>query len=354
MKRLALAIALLSLASCEDDDASNGVDQSSVTDPGSAPTAPAVMAPAAPMTEPAAIAPAPIATPAAVDPAPAAVDPVPAVAADGTRLEDLPGELGKVLCERMFSCCGPSEAMTLVLGPLLTRDNCPALAPYYFGDYFKKYTLAMVEKRVTYHPERVEACLDRLGGRSCQQFGASLYPAVNPYYPYSYPYYTTGTLQPSAFSCEDLFTPNQAPGELCQNDFDCDVGFCVATLGSDKRCQALSQAGQSCQNYSVPTRCAPGLTCTSSGICRQIGKEGETCYDTYSSTSCESGLYCASGVYPAPATCRPKLADGSVCSSAVNCSSNRCEYNGIAPSYYTCVPAAQPPTAPPLACTGPK
>jgi hypothetical protein len=354
MKRIALAFALLSLASCEDDDASSGVAQSSVTDPGATPAAaatapaPAAIAPTDPVATPAAP---PAVTPAAADPAPAVTDP-PAAVAGGISFQDLPAELGKAFCDRVFSCCGASEAMTLVLGPQLTRDNCPALAPFYFGDYFKKYTLSLVEKRVTYFPDRVEACLDRLTGRTCEQFGASLYPAVNPYYPYSSPYYS-GSVPPSAFTCDDLFAPVQAPSQLCQNDYECTDGFCVATLGVDKRCQPLSQVGQSCQSYSTPTRCAPGLYCAA-GICRQIGKEGETCYDTYSTTACDSGLYCASGVYPAPAACRPKLADGSSCSYAVNCKSGRCDYNGIAPTYYTCVPTAQSPTAPPLACTGPK
>jgi hypothetical protein len=358
MKRFAFALALLSLVSCEDDDASSGVAQSSVTEPAATPAAgettptataapavdPVASPTATPATTPPALAPAPAAdlTPAATDPA--------AAAAGGISFQELPGELGKAFCERVFSCCGASEAMTLVLGPLLTKDNCPALAPFYFGDYFKKYTLSLVEKRVTYFPERVEACLDRLTSRSCEQFGASLYSAY-PYYPYYSPYYA-GAVPPAAFTCDDLFAPVQAPNELCQNDYECTDGFCVATLGVDKRCQALSQLGQSCQSY-TPSRCAPGLYCAGS-VCRQIGKEGDTCYDTYSTTACESGLYCAAGIYPASPSCKPKLADGSSCSNAVNCKSGRCDYNGIAPTYYTCVPSAQPPAAPPLACTGSK
>ena len=337
MKKIVVAIAFLSLAACEDNSETDGVDQSSVTETAAAPgvnetTLTPSATPSAPPLAPAA-APTPAALPAA---------------ADGTPFEDLAGKLGVALCDRIFSCCGPSEAMTLVLGPLLTRDNCPALAPFYFGDYFKKYTLSLVEKRVTYFPDRVEACLQRLTGRTCAQFGASLYPAVTSY-PYS-PYYPYGpsTLPPAAFSCEELFAPNKTPGELCQNDYECVNGFCVNTLGADRRCQALSQVGQSCQSY-TPSRCAPGLYCAS-GLCRTVGKEGESCFDTYSTTACETGLYCGS-VYPSPATCRPKLADGSVCSYGLNCQSGRCEYNtGLG---YTCMPAVQPPVTPPLACTGP-
>jgi hypothetical protein len=357
MKQAALALAILSLAlaSCEDDDASNGLNQSSVTEPGATPAssgdmtvmtvAPTVPADPAP--------PPPAVTPAATTPTVAPVDPVmpaPPTVTDGVSFEELPAALGKAFCERMFSCCGPSEAMTLVLGPQLTKDNCPALAPYYFGDYFKKYTLSVVEKRVTYFPEKVGACLDRLSSRSCEQFAESLYSTPNPYYPYNSPYYA-GTVPPSAFACDDLFAPVQGPGELCQADQDCREGFCVATLGADKRCQALAQVGQACPSYPVNVRCAPDLYCAS-GICRQIGKEGDTCYDTYSATACESGLTCASGVYPAASTCKPKLADGSACTLAVNCKSGRCDYTGVAPNYYTCTPISQPPTAPPLACTG--
>jgi hypothetical protein len=339
---LAAAALIISLASCEDDDADQGLAQSSsVTEPATTPTAPTT-APA-PMDPPAQPIEMPPATVAPVGVAPVAGDPV--------DFQDLAAELGKAFCERVFSCCGPSEAMTLVLGPSLTRENCPALAPFYFGDYFKRYTLSMVEQRVSYFPDRVDACLDRLTSRTCEQFGASLYPAVNPYYPYSsYPYYS-GTLPPSAFSCDELFAPSQLPGELCQNDYECADGFCVATIGSDRRCQALSHVGQGCQPY-TPSRCAAGLYCAS-GACRQIGKEGDTCYDTYSAYACEPGLYCAAGVYPAAATCRPKLADGSSCSyGTVSCKSGRCDYSGTTPGY-VCMPALQPPASPPQACIGP-
>jgi hypothetical protein len=262
---------------------------------------------------------------------------------NGVLFQGLPTALGVVLCDKIFECCGPSEAMSLILGEQLTRENCPYLAPYYFGDYFERRTLSVVEDRVAYHAERVPACVDRLSARSCEEFGAALTTSRS--FPRDHL-----SFGPEVFSCDDLLSADQKPGQLCQNDYECIDGACVSTIGSDRRCQAYVNEGGACNDYSV--FCSPALACLQ-GICRKPGKLGETCFDRPSLRGCEPGLYCSD-----QGTCQSRLADGEICNpfgdGSFSCLSGSCpyEYDPVTGTYTGHCSPSFPSSGPPAACTG--
>jgi hypothetical protein len=71
----------------------------------------------------------------------------------GIPFHDLPRRLGKVLCDKIFGCCGRSEATLFVLGTKLTPENCPDVAPYnMFGDYFEHRSLSVADGQLEYDP----------------------------------------------------------------------------------------------------------------------------------------------------------------------------------------------------------
>jgi hypothetical protein len=325
MRALALGLTALALLGCEDSSETDRWSGKSVSADPAEPSPPQAPAPSEPTT--------------AAPPEGSGAASVP-----GILFEALPSALGAVLCDKIFECCGPGEAMSLILGTQLTRDNCPFLAPYYFGDYFETRTLSVVEKRVAYFADQVPACLQKLSSRSCEEFGAAL--ARGPSFPSNHP-----TFGPAAFTCDDLLAADQTPGQLCQNDYECIGGVCVNTVGGDRRCQAYIEEGRGCSGFAGA--CATGLACLG-GVCRKPGAEGEPCFDVYSELSCQTGLFCGNA-----RTCQPRLPDGALCdafpSSSQACLSGSCQYE-YDPSlgYYVgrCAPTVPPPPGPPSTCAG--
>src|SRR5262249_52966869 len=62
-------------------------------------------------------------------------------------------------------------------------------------------------------------------------------------------------------ACSTYLEPKVAVSGACTADFECIGGFCDVTgvaAGSDGKCRALGQAGDSCANMG---RCATGLDC---------------------------------------------------------------------------------------------
>lgn len=108
----------------------------------------------------------------------------------------------------------------------------------------------------------------------------------------------------------------QREGEACEISSQCARGLACgrssdgADVCIDYCARTPSSAGGPCDVYGVG--CEPGLSCLA-GFCVTPGELGDVC----DSDSCAEGLYCADG-------CRPILAAGSACDSALACESHQC------------------------------
>src|SRR3954453_6948949 len=127
-------------------------------------------------------------------------------------LAQMPGELKKALCDKVFSCCSASELMA---NPKLggTSESCQMAldreATFFLGDV----QTSVDGGRLAYHADKMAACLETIRARSCDELKM---PA--------------GDMDVTDL-CEGVFVPKVATGGACSEYWDCIGGWCEGDLG---------------------------------------------------------------------------------------------------------------------------
>ncbi len=229
-------------------------------------------------------------------------------------LDDLPPLYSAAYCSVLESCLGP-------LFSLYVADDCTTTTTRRLEDGdFNLLKDAVVAKRITYHGENAQACLDAIAGRACDAL-----------------------LERNPQACEDTFVGSVTGGGACEIDEECEgsnvcridascPGTCVppSVAGGDcqgendhcasglncsnetMKCTTPAQHGDSCHGAADP-QCAPNLACAgedkkagTAGTCKtpdevMSGKDGEDCAIVDGvSQLCATGLSCLVDVQPGP------------------------------------------------------
>lgn len=168
-------------------------------------------------------------------------------------------------CDRIFVCCDQAE-LEIVLGGLETIDkatcvrNLTKQLSAFFGPGIEA---AQKKNRVSLDTSQFASCGDAIRTQSCENI-------------------SNDDTQIQRFeACQKAVLPEQEAAGFCDNDYECDTGFCVET-GEGGSCKNVPKIGQPCQSL----RCSYKQFCDEKEICRLRGKDGTTCLKD---ASCESG-----------------------------------------------------------------
>jgi hypothetical protein len=152
-------------------------------------------------------------------------------------LGKLPGELRRVLCEKVYACCSVAERMT---NPLIGHDaaSCQTALPYYATFLLADFADSVAKGRASYDGEKMARCLADLEAQSCAQLKMPV----------------TGLDVEEI--CDDIIEPKVAKGGACSAYWDCVGGWCEGDAGRlMDRCSALKPLGADCDEE---PECASG------------------------------------------------------------------------------------------------
>jgi hypothetical protein len=143
-------------------------------------------------------------------------------------LAKMRGELRKVLCEKVYSCCSASERMT---NPLIGHDaaSCQTELPAYATFLLSDFADSVVKGRAAYDGEKMARCLADLKAKSCTEIKMPV----------------TGVDVEEL--CDDIIEPKVAIGGACSEYWDCIGGWCAGDAGGlMDRCTPLKADGGDC------------------------------------------------------------------------------------------------------------
>lgn len=193
-------------------------------------------------------------------------------------LSDLAAETGAVTCAQLFDCCTAEELMAeLDFGNIETEEQCVDFYASFIGGLLTPRLQASVDSgRMVYDAEAAGACFDIMGSMSCSEFGAS--------------WADDADLPPG---CSDFFLGQQADGQPCAGDEECQNDYCVG--------DTMDFEGN-----------------TTEGVCGSKPGLGDDCSDDY---ECAEG-YCAAdqGAW----ICKSRQEAGAACNSDEECVSDQC------------------------------
>jgi hypothetical protein len=176
-------------------------------------------------------------------------------------LAQVPAEVSKALCEKIYSCCSPAERME---NPLAGADVASCQAKFAaFSAFYLDFTVALAQGRAVYHGDKMARCLADLRAGSCDR------------------------LKPSAGGsdvtkvCKGAFEPRVPPGGACGAWWDCVDGWCAGDFGIGRdTCIAHKPQGAVCDenaecasNHCDLQSCAPPEP-ESTELCR-VGLGGD-------------------------------------------------------------------------------
>jgi hypothetical protein len=123
--------------------------------------------------------------------------------------------------------------------------------------------------------------------------------------------------------------------QACSPQIQCDTGlYCDPTMNV---CLNLPTLNQSCQTIG---QCQMPYFCNfqkNNGTCDQPAQANQPCP---AGTICDVTLYCDDMTNPGMPVCKPLLADGSPCTSGIECLSRTCNFNAM--NMRVCGPTATP------------
>jgi hypothetical protein len=143
-------------------------------------------------------------------------------------LEDVPGQLRRVICEKVFSCCSAAD---LKNNPDLgtTVASCEAKLDGEATFLLADVGASVAQGRLVYRGDKMAACMAELKGRTCEI-------AKMPY----------GDLDVTEL-CRAAFEPQVAEGGACSDYWDCIGGWCLGDNGGlQDHCSPLKPVGGDC------------------------------------------------------------------------------------------------------------
>jgi len=202
----------------------------------------------------------------------------------GVQLDQLAAEYARVVCNRNFTCCTPTDTKGK------TSANCQQNVANLFKNAVDAVRDGVNRGRTVYFPERAQACLQTLEATSCADW------PLDPV-----------TELPTI--CASSVEPQIGNGGPCRTVADCVSGLCIgASSNVDGTCMRKVASGETCELPPLgQNTCEPELYCDSSS---------KKCSDTKADgTSCGGNLECKSQ------TCGPAPDAGNICLPAL-CYSN--------------------------------
>jgi len=230
-----------------------------------------------------------------------------------TTADNVCGQLARVACFNMYSCCAESEIESrLGVTDPRTEDQC-------ITDFERRCdrSLARIEfsrknNRVRFDSAAMNACLQAIEAPdgTCA---------------------TVSTMLPWTAACMTSAWVGITPdGGACNFAYECGAD---STCPVSQACTPKPRSGQPCG-----TGCASGLFCNV-GMCAPLLSSGQACAAT---AQCQTGLFCDLAA-TAP-TCTALHETGQACTSNASCASNKCNPGTCAASGNTCTANTQ--------CTG--
>jgi hypothetical protein len=203
-------------------------------------------------------------------------------ASTGVPLDQLAAEYARVVCNRNFACCTPSDTKGKTLA------SCQQNVANLFKPAVDAVSDGVSRGRTVYFPDRARECLLTLEATNCQDWPldpVTELPAI----------------------CANSIEPQISNGGACRSLADCISGLCIgASSSADGTCMRKVSSGETCEIVLGQNTCEPELYCDSTKKCSATKIDG---------TSCAGNLECKS------LTCGPAPDAGSVCLPAA-CYSN--------------------------------
>ena len=174
--------------------------------------------------------------------------------AGGVPLDQLADEYARVVCNRNFACCTPSDTKGKTLA------SCQQSVANLFKSAVDAVRDGVNRGRTIYFPERAEACLQTLEATSCAAWPldpVTELPAI----------------------CANSIEPQVNNGGPCRSVADCVSGLCIgATSSADGTCMRKVASGQTCEPPPLgQNTCEPELYCDSTKTCSATKSDGTSC-----------------------------------------------------------------------------
>lgn len=182
----------------------------------------------------------------------------------GVSIDQLAGKVADVYCELFKTCFGAFFDLQF------RGTDCKTELGRRFEDGFvAALKKAIDEKRVIYHADKIQACLDAFKAGGCAIFG---------------------NRAPDA--CEAAIEGTVKTGGACTINDECEGrAFCKVDAMCPGACSALLAAGSACKG---DDSCQDGLSCMRDGTggkCKKPAGAGEACGDA-PLLECNAGLLC--------------------------------------------------------------
>jgi uncharacterized protein (TIGR03382 family) len=223
----------------------------------------------------------------------------------GIPIDKTATDFAQAICPKAYDCCTPEQLMGNKDLAGTTEQECETKTAASFRGRLQNMQSSENAGRSKYDQTAVDACLAALRMATCSDL--TMIYGIN-----------------QIEACNSTFaTPLVAPGDKCQNDFECmGGGICQKPMNSfDGVCVAGNAAGATCTQSD--NRCASSLICDGRGttdagddVCVAPQDNGATCVDGF---DCKSRNCVADGTTGAK-TCQavsgPQCFYGGGCSAA--------------------------------------
>ena len=146
-------------------------------------------------------------------------------------LADFGGELAKVSCHRIYTCCDATER-TDNSAPGPTEADC--VTAMTANNPLSSLQAGIDVGKIVYHGDKARLCLDHMAALSCADWGINFNMRYVP-------------------DCGRITEGTAATSAACASDAECVSGFCSASV-----CAARGALGDACTS---PTACQDGLYC---------------------------------------------------------------------------------------------
>jgi hypothetical protein len=175
---------------------------------------------------------------------------------DSLALETLPKLLAQTICQQQAACLGP------LLDVYLRGQDCVTITQPTFEDgEFGAIAALVGEGKLTYDPQKAQACLDAYAARTCDSPDNDA-PDV----------------------CAEVYGGTGKTGEACTVSAQCALDFfCEAGAVCPGSCAPKRKATEACTK---DEQCSSGLSCLTGKCAAKIGKGG----------ACGGGVECVGGL----------------------------------------------------------